>query len=74
MCYWGDGSAGKILKDGEHYSGEYKIKINNDKLKQQIINVLNNFDWKSYLNCIAMRKIQQFHIVDVLIKSIPEIK
>lgn len=74
MCYWGDGSAGKILKDGEHYSGEYKIKINNDKLKQQIINVLNSFDWKSYLNCIAMRKIQQFHIVDVLIKSIPEIK
>lgn len=74
MCYWGDGSAGKILKDDEHYSGEYKIKINNDKLKQQIINVLNNFDWKSYLNCIAMRKIQQFHIVDVLTKSIPEIK
>lgn len=74
MCYWGDGSAGKILKDDEHYSGEYKIKINNDKLKQQIINVLNNFDWKSYLNCIAMRKIQQFHIVDVLTKSISEIK
>lgn len=26
------------------------------------------------LNCIAMRKIQQFHIIDVLKKEIPEIK
>lgn len=74
MCYWGDGSAGKILKDDEHYSAEYKIKINNIELKDKIIKVLSNFDWKSYLKCIAMRKIQQFHIVDVLHKGIPEIK
>lgn len=74
MCYWGDGTAGKILKDAEHYSAEYKIKVNNNELKLKIIDVLNNFDWKSYLNCIAMRKIQQFHIVDVLTQNIPEIK
>ena len=41
---------------------------------QQIIDVFNNFNWKSYLNCIAMRKIQQFHIIDILTKAIPEIK
>lgn len=74
ICYWGDGTAGKILKDGEHYSAEYKIKINNEALKDKIVNVLSNFNWKKYLNCIAMRKIQQFHIVDVLQKKIPEIK
>jgi hypothetical protein len=74
MCYWGNGCAGKILKDNEHYSAEYKIKINNDKLKKEIINTLSNFDWKSYLNCIAARKIQQFHIIDVLKNNIPEIK
>lgn len=74
MCYWGDGSAGKILKDDEHYSAEYKIKINNDTLKSQILDVLQNFDWKSYLNCIAMRKIQQFHIIDVLIDNVVGIK
>jgi hypothetical protein len=74
MCYWGDGTAGKILKDGESYSAEYKIKVNNKELKDKIMNVLNNFNWKEYLNCIAMRKIQQFHIVDVLHKEIPEIK
>ena len=74
MCYWGDGTAGKILKDNEHYSAEYKIKINNEVLKKQIIHTLENFNWKEYLNCIAMRKIQQFHIIDVLKKQIAEIK
>lgn len=70
MCYWGDGSAGKILNNNEHYSAEYKIKILNDKFKSDIINVLSTFDWKQYLSCIAMRKIQQFHIIDVLRKNI----
>jgi hypothetical protein len=74
MCYWGDGTAGKILKDDEHYSAEYKIIINNPVLKKEIIDTLTNFNWKDYLNCIAMRKIQQFHIIDILKNNIPTIK
>lgn len=74
MCYWGDRSAGKILKEGEHYSAEYKIKIHNLKLKDDIIRVLTTFDWKSYLNCIAMRKIQKFHIINILKQNVPGIK
>ena len=74
ICYWGDGTAGKILKENEHYSAEYKIKINNNEIRERVIEVLNTFDWKEYLNCIAMRKIQQFHIVNVLKEKIPEIK
>lgn len=71
MCYWGgDGSAGKILKEGEYYSAEYKIKVNNEEKRKEIIEVLSTFNWKEYLNCIAMRKIQQFHIVDVLKSNI----
>ena len=45
-----------------------------EELKEDIIEVLTTFDWKEYLNCIAMRKIQQFHIVDVLKKNIKGIK
>jgi hypothetical protein len=74
MCYWGDGSAGKILREGEHYSAEYKIKVNDVSKKEEIIKVLSTFDWKEYLNCIAMRKIQQFHIVDVLRSNIEGIR
>lgn len=74
MCYWGDGTAGKILKDNEHYSAEYKIKVNNEEKREYIIKVLSAFNWKEYLNCIAMRKIQQFHIIDVLKKNIEDIE
>lgn len=74
MCYWGDGSAGKILKDGEHYSAEYKIIVNNPDVKDDVIKVLNEVDWHKELNKVAMLKIQQFHIHNVLKKYIPEIK
>ena len=74
MCYWGNGSAGKILKDNETYSGEYKIKIINKVLKERIIEVLNTVNWKEELNCIAMLRIKQYHITQILKKYIPEIK
>jgi len=74
MCYWGDGSAGKILKPNENYSAEYKIIVNNPQIKERVIDVLSNINWWNELNCIAMLKIQQFHIVKVLKKYIPEIE
>lgn len=60
MCYWGDSSAGKILKEGEYYSAEYKIKVNNKEKRKEIIDTLSTFNWKEYLNCIAMRKFNNF--------------
>lgn len=72
MCYWGNGSAGKILKDNETYSAEYKIIIHDD-FKESVKKVLNEVNWFDELNCIAMLKIQQFHIVNILKKYIPEI-
>ena len=73
MCYWGDATAGKILKEGESYSGEYKIKIHNKDLKDEIIRVLTNVDWKKEVNSTAMCRIKQYHIIDVLKRDIPEI-
>lgn len=74
MCYWGDGSAGKILKDDEHYSGEYKIQIHNENLKDRIIDVITNHDWKKYIGRIAMRRIKQYHIINLLKEQIQEIE
>lgn len=74
MCYWGDATAGKILFDNETYSGEYKIKIHNESLKKEIINVLTNTDWKKELNSTAMCRIKQYHIIDILKKYIKDIK
>lgn len=73
ICSWGDATAGKILKEDEHYSGEYKIKINNEKLKNKIIDTLSNIDWKKEINNTAMCSIKKYHIIDVLKKYIPEI-
>lgn len=73
ICRWGD-AAGKILKDGETYSGEYKIKIHNETLKDRIIDVLTNTDWKKEINSTAMCSIKQYHIIDVLKKEIEEIR
>jgi hypothetical protein len=73
MCYWGNGSAGKILKQGENYSAEYKIKIA-DEFKDEVVKVLSNINWFDELNCIAMLKIQQFHIINVLKKYVKGIE
>ena len=74
MCYWGDATAGKILSENEHYSGEYKIKINNEQLKDEIIEVLSTVNWKSELNSTAMCRIKQYHINDILKKYIKDIQ
>lgn len=73
ICYWGN-AAGKILKDGERYSGEYKIKIHNEALKDRIIDVLTNTDWKKEVNSTAMCRIKQYHIIDVLKREVEGIK
>ena len=73
MCHWGNATAGKLLSEEEHYSGEYKIKINNKELKDKIIEVLSNVDWEKEINDTSMRSIKKYHIIDVLKKYIPDI-
>ena len=73
ICYRGY-SAGKILKEHEHYRNEYKIKIHNNELRNEIIRVLNEVDWKKELKCISTPAIMQFHIYELLEREIPEIK
>lgn len=74
ICYWGDATAGKILKENEHYSGEYKIKINNKELKEDIIKMFNEIDWKKEINNTAMCSIKKYHIINALKKYIPGIQ
>ena len=73
MCYWGQ-SAGRLLSPDESYAGEYKIIIHNKKLKNEVIKVLENINWQKELNFIAMPKIQQFHIHNVLKKYVEGIQ
>ena len=74
MCYWGNGSAGKILSEGESYSAEYKIKVNKTSLREKVISTLRNYDWQGALKSIAGRCIPQHQIYTVLMAAIPEIQ
>jgi hypothetical protein len=74
MCYWGNGSAGKILKEDEHYSAEYKIIVLNDNVREEVVRVLSEVNWFDELNKIAMLKIQQFHIHNLLKREIADIE
>lgn len=74
MCYWGDGTAGKILKDHESYAGEYKIIINNKERYGEIYNFITTFDWNGHFKNIAMKRIKQWQIIEVLEQHIEGIK
>ena len=62
-----DGTTGKILTDGEHYAGEYKLLVD-DKypMKRELVDFIVHFDWKGYLNCVAMKRLKQYHIIDAI--------
>ena len=67
MCYWGNGSVGKILSDDEKYSGEYKIKIDDrHPQKQEILKILKETDWKNEVKGIAMARLKQYMIFEKL--------
>ena len=72
MCFWG--AIGKILKDGEKYAHEYKIKIHNISLKEKINDVLKSANWHKEINYTSTPTIYQHHIISLLKREIPEIK
>ncbi len=75
MCAWGDGTAGKVIPEGESYSAEYKIKVSDTlPYRDEVLDYIKNYDWKGTMKAIAMRKIQQFHIIDIIKKKFPDIE
>lgn len=74
MCNWGDSTAGKLLKEDESYSGEYKIVINNESKRDEIKNFIEEFDWNGYARGISMKSLQQYRIIEALKKNLPYIK
>lgn len=74
MCYWGNATAGKILSENDKkYAGEYKIRVKNIENKDEIVNFIKSFDWNGYINGIAMKRLKQFHILDVLLENFPNL-
>ena len=70
MCYWGSGTAGKILynKD-EKYAGEYKIKIHNIEHYDELKKFIQNFDWNGYVKGIDISLHQRDMDLDKVLKE-----
>lgn len=71
LCYWGNASVGKILTGEDHYSAEYKIKINNDSLKADVIHMFETINWHTEYSYTAMAKLQQYQIYQAIQKYVP---
>lgn len=55
------------MDTGRSNNKGFILKVDdNHPLHNEIVQYLNNFNWRDYLKCIAMRKIQQFHIINIL--------
>ena len=50
----------------DRYAGEYKIIIYNKEYFDEIKFFILNYDWVNETQNIAMKRIKQYHIVEVL--------
>lgn len=65
MVYWG--SAGKILAhDDPRYAGEYKIKVHNKHIRDEVVDVLHTIDWAKEVAFSAMPRIKKRDIHKIL--------
>ena len=73
ICGWGN------VGDKVEYTGQYVkeiyIKIKNTKYRQEVIDLINNTDWKKYIRSINGTKVlKQWQIYKYIKEQIPEIK
>jgi len=71
MCSWGS-STGKEIEHVGQYAQESYITVNNNKFKQQILDIMKNTEWKQ--PCIATPKIQSWKIYKYIKEHIPNIQ
>lgn len=75
MGTFGAGCVGKIPKEVGQYALECYFYINNNNYKNEILDILNNTDWKAMAKGIANTyRLPQWRIYKYLKEQIPELK
>ena len=74
ICSWG--SVGKIIEIGKEgtYHKELYIRCDNDCLKEKVINIIKNIDWKNFVISNRSPTVSQWMIRKYLQEQIPELK
>lgn len=73
ICAWG-ASIGKEIKHENQFAKEFYFVIHNDKLKNKILDVLQNADWCKEYPMTATPNLLQWQAYKYLKKMIPEIE
>lgn len=75
VCTWGNGCCGKTPKFKGEFAQEHYIIIKNEKLKNRILEVCKNTDWKNNVapKNTSSKKIQTWRIYKYLKEQIPEL-
>lgn len=75
LCTWGNGSCGKTPEFIGQYAQEQYIIINNLELKDKILEICNNTNWKEEVapKNTSSKKIQTWRIYKYLKEQIPEL-
>ena len=71
MCAWGN--VGKEVEEVGQFAQENYILINNEKYRDEIMNVISKTDWKQLYPCISTPKIQTWKIYKYLKEQIPQL-
>ena len=74
MCTWGDGCCGKQIEYIGQYAQEHYIIINNEALRDKILNVCHNTDWRNLYPSVSSAKLQTWKIYKHFKDMIPDIK
>lgn len=74
MCTWGDGSCGKEIKYIGQYAQEHYIIIKNEELRDEIIKVCRETNWRNLYPSISSAKLQTWKIYKHFRDMIPNIK
>ena len=72
ICFWG--TVGKIVEEKGQYSHEMGIKMHNALLRDKIISIFKNTDWRSVYYMTTTPALYQWQIYKYLKEQIPELK
>lgn len=74
ICAWGDSSIGKEVEHPGQYAEEVYFTINNEKIRDEILNLLKTTNWKTAFKYTAAAKLQAWKLYKFIKEQIPRVK
>ena len=73
MCTWGNGSCGKEIEYVGQYAQEHYIVIKNNKVRDSVLKLCKETDWRNLYPSVSSAKLQTWKILKHFKDNIPNI-